>query len=66
MYLRTKKCPACLIAAEKRGFIGDMAIVIFSLHSARCTAWDSFIAFWGVGSTFEVPVQPKVLCFNTY
>lgn len=66
MCLRTKKCLACLIAAEKRGFIGDMAIVIFSLHSARCTAWDSFIAFWGVGSTFEVPVQPKALCFNTY
>lgn len=42
--LRTKKCPACLIAAEKRGFIGDMALVIFSLHSAWCAAWDSFIA----------------------
>lgn len=44
MCLRTKKCLACLIAAEMRGFIGDMALVIFSLHSARCAAWDSFIA----------------------
>lgn len=42
--LRTKKCPACLIAAEKRGFIGDSVLVIFSLHSARCAVWDSFIA----------------------
>ena len=42
--LRIKKCLACLIAAEKRGFIGDMALVIFSLHSARCVVWDSFIA----------------------
>lgn len=44
MCLRTKKCLACLIAAEMRGFIGDMALVIFSLHSAWCAAWDSFIA----------------------
>ena len=44
MCLRIKKCLACLIAAEMRGFIGDMALVIFSLHSARCAAWDSFIA----------------------
>lgn len=34
MCLRAKKCLACLIAAEKRGFIGDSALVIFSLHSA--------------------------------
>lgn len=66
MCLKTKKCLACLIAAEKRGFIGDSALVIFSLHSARCAARDSFIVLWGVGSTFGVPVQPKVLCFNTY
>lgn len=66
MCLRTKKCPTCLIAAEKRGFIGDSALVIFLLHSAPCVAWDCFIALWGVGSTFGVPVQPKVLCFNTY
>lgn len=44
MCLRIKKCLVCFIAAEMRGFIGDMALVIFSLHSARCAAWDSFIA----------------------
>ena len=66
MCLKTKMCLACLIAAEKRGFIGDSALVIFSLHSARCAAWDSFIALRDGGSIHEVPVQPKALCFNTY
>ena len=66
MCLRAKKCLVCLIAAEKRGFIGDMALVTFSLHSVRCAAWDSFIALRDGWSVHEVPVQPKALCFNTY
>lgn len=66
MCLRAKKCLLCLIAAEKRGFIGDMALVTFSLHSAWCAAWDSFIALRDDRSVHEVPVQAKVLCFNTY
>lgn len=61
MCLKTKNCPTCLIAAEKRGFIGDSALVIFSLHSARCASWGSFIALWGAGSLHEVAVQAKVL-----